>query len=384
MPKASKAAAHKQQHSRPQAPRSYDKSLLILGRSYFGEILRHLLMVLAGMVFLLSLGAAVRASSTAQGAPLSVVLTLVPLFVGNALPYFLPVALMTAVVLTYGRMAADGEEVALFAAGIRPTRLMRPAILAGVLLAAISYPLTSQVMPALYKKMRELSLHSRIAALENTNPGANEFHFKGLHMIWKERDPRGGFKDVVVSVDQGDGLRLRANRARMDVADKSLVFRFDHLRTLSDQSNDVPWQASTSDTTWVTIDLDSLLAEGRNDKKLIKVSNTTELLKRVEDETDPVIKRKMWMVYYQRWVNALKIIPVALLGAVIGWRLRRGGFLTGFAVALFIMLLVDYPLHFFGENLGRSGILPPALAASMPVFGILLVVSGLAYQGRRA
>ncbi len=341
-------------------------------------------MVLAGMVFLLSLGAAVRASSTAQGAPLSVVLTLVPLFVGNVLPYFLPVALMTAVVLTYGRMAADGEEVALFAAGIRPTRLMRPAILAGVLLAAISYPLTSQVMPALYKKMRELSLHSRIAALENTNPGANEFHFKGLHMIWKERDPRGGFKDVVVSVDQGDGLRLRANRARMDVADKSLVFRFDHLRTLSDQSNDVPWQASTSDTTWVTIDLDSLLAEGRNDKKLIKVSNTTELLKRVEDETDPVIKRKMWMVYYQRWVNALKIIPVALLGAVIGWRLRRGGFLTGFAVALFIMLLVDYPLHFLGENLGRSGILPPALAASLPVFGIFLVVSGLAYKGRRA
>nr|MBC8406197.1 LptF/LptG family permease [Planctomycetota bacterium] len=171
---------------------------------------------------------------------------------------------------------------------------------------------------------------------------------------------------------------------RMDVADKSLVFRFDHLRTLSDQSNDVPWQASTSDTTWVTIDLDSLLAEGRNDKKLIKVSNTTELLKRVEDETDPVIKRKMWMVYYQRWVNALKIIPVALLGAVIGWRLRRGGFLTGFAVALFIMLLVDYPLHFLGENLGRSGILPPALAASLPVFGIFLVVSGLAYKGRRA
>ncbi|MBC8404172.1 MAG: LptF/LptG family permease, partial [Planctomycetes bacterium] len=270
MPKASKAAAYKQQHSRPQAPRSYDKSPLILGRSYFGEILRHLLMVLAGMVFLLSLGAAVRASSTAQGAPLSVVLTLVPLFVGNALPYFLPVALMTAVVLTYGRMAADGEEVALFAAGIRPTRLMRPAILAGVLLAAISYPLTSQVMPALYKKMRELSLHSRIAALENTNPGANEFHFKGLHMIWKERDPRGGFKDVVVSVDQGDGLRLLANRARMDVAEKSLVFRFDQLLTLSDQSNAVPWQASTSDTTLVAIELASLLADGRNVKKMIR------------------------------------------------------------------------------------------------------------------
>ena len=92
-------------------------AVLILTRSYLGEILRHLSLVLAGVIFLLALGAAVKASSTAQGAPVWVVLTLVPLFVGNALPYFFPVGLMTAVVLTYGRMAADREEVALRAAG---------------------------------------------------------------------------------------------------------------------------------------------------------------------------------------------------------------------------------------------------------------------------
>lgn len=357
---------------------------MILGRAYFAEILRHLFMVLAGMVFLLSLGAAVRASSTAQGAPLSVVLTLVPLFVGNALPYFLPVALMTAVVLTYGRMAADGEEVALFAAGIHPSKLVRPALVAGLILTAVSYPLTSRMMPAVYQKMRDLSLHSRIAALENTNPGSNEFHFKGLHMVWKDRDPMGGFRDVVVSVDQGQGLRLRADRARMDVSGKDLVFRFDRLRTLSDQAEDVPWQASTSDTTWVTVDLESLLAESKEGRRLIKVSNTEELLARIKVETDELQWRKMWLVYWQRWINAFKTIPVALLGALIGWRLRRGGFLTGFAVALLIMLVIDYPLHFIGESLGRSGALPPAWAAAMPFIGISLVVAGLAFRGRRA
>jgi len=357
---------------------------VILGRAYFAEILRHLLMVLAGMVFLLSLGAAVRASSTAQGAPLSVVMTLVPLFVGNALPYFLPVALMTAVVLTYGRMAADGEEVALFAAGIHPTRLVRPAVVAGLILTAISYPLTSQVMPAVYLKMRELSVHSRVAALENTNPGANEFHFSGLHMIWKERDPQGGFHDVVVSVDQGDGLRLRADRARMDVNGQGLVFRFDRLRTLSDHADDAPWQASTSDTTWVTVDLETLLAEKKGKRRLIKVSNTDELLARVAVEEDPEQWRKMWLVYYQRWINAFKTIPVAILGALIGWRLRRGGFLSGFAIALLIMLVVDYPLHFVGGSLGRSGTLPPIWAAALPFLGISSVVLVLAIRGRRA
>lgn len=357
---------------------------MILSRAYFAEILRHLLMVLAGMVFLLSLGAAVRASSTAQGAPLSVVLTLVPLFVGNALPYFLPVALLTAVVLTYGRMAADGEEVALFAAGVHPVRLVRPALLAGLILTAISYPLTSQIMPAVYLKMRDLSVHSRVAALENTNPGANEFHFSGLHMVWKDRDPQGGFRDVVVSVDQGDGLRMRADRARMDVNGDNLIFRFDRLRTLSDQAADAPWQASTSDTTWVTVDLATLLTQNKGKRRLIKVSNSKELLARAAVEEDPLQWRKMWLVYYQRWINAFKTIPVALLGAMIGWRLRRGGFLTGFAIALLIMLLVDYPLHFVGESLGRSGTLSPMWAAALPFLGISTVVAVLALRGRRA
>jgi len=357
---------------------------VILSRAYFVEILRHFCLVLAGMVFLLSLGAAVRASSTAQGAPMGVVLALVPLIVGNALPYFLPVALMTSVVLTFGRMAAEGEEIALLAAGIRPEKLLRPALLAGLIMALLSYPLTSQLMPGLYQKMRDLSLHSRIAALENTNPGSNEFHFKGLHMVWKDRDPMGAFLDVVVSVDQGEGLRLRANRTRMDVVDNKLIFRFDGLRTLSDHVEDSPWQASTSDTTWVTVDLESLLAQSKKGKALIKVSSTDELLRRLELEEDPSQKRKMWLVYWQRWANAFKNIPVALLGAFIGWRLKRGGFLSGFAVALLAMLLVDYPLFFLGEAMGRNGVLSPVISAWLPVAGITMVVLGLAWKGRRA
>ena len=148
---------------------------MILTRSYLGEILRHLSLVLAGVIFLLALGAAVKASSTAQGAPVWVVLTLVPLFVGNALPYFFPVGLMTAVVLTYGRMAADREEVALRAAGCTPARLLLPALYAGVLLVVASYPLTSRIMPDIYRVMRELVVRSQIAApLGNENSPSPE------------------------------------------------------------------------------------------------------------------------------------------------------------------------------------------------------------------
>lgn len=373
-------------------------AVLILTRSYLGEILRHLSLVLAGVIFLLALGAAVKASSTAQGAPVWVVLTLVPLFVGNALPYFFPVGLMTAVVLTYGRMAADREEVALRAAGCTPARLLLPALYAGVLLVVASYPLTSRIMPDIYRVMRELVVRSQIAAIENTNPGANEFHFQGLHLVWSDRDRDGSFRDVVVAVDretaasgpQGSGalesgLRLRADRARMDVRADELVFRFERLRTLSDEQADSPWQASNTETTWLTIDLQSLLAaKGSKERFRPKALSSRELkeyLAAPEGKKEAELG-KVELVYWQRWAGAWGSVPVALLGALIGWRLRRGGFLTGFAAALGVLLAVNYPLHFLGEGLARNGVLAPLYAAWLPVIGLLVVVVGMGLKGR--
>ncbi|MDP7560187.1 MAG: LptF/LptG family permease, partial [Planctomycetota bacterium] len=104
------------------------------------------------MTLLVALGAAVRATSTSQGAPLWVPLTLIPLLVGNALPYLIPATLLTAAVLTFGRMSADGEITALQTAGMTPRQILRPAFLFGITLALLSYPLASQVLPSVYKK----------------------------------------------------------------------------------------------------------------------------------------------------------------------------------------------------------------------------------------
>jgi lipopolysaccharide export LptBFGC system permease protein LptF len=380
---------------------------VILSRAYFSEILRHLLLVLAGVVFLLALGAAVRASSTAQGAPIWLALALVPLIVGNALPYFFPVTLMTAVVLTYGRMAADREEIALRAAGMHPMRMMIPALLAGGLVGLLSYPISSAVMPEVYREMRTLFIRSRVAALENTNPGANEFHFKGLHLVWADRDPDGAFRDVVVAVQQGTkvqqkdkdgsrgsaqhgGIRLRADRATMDVRGDELIFRFDHLRTLSDQVEESPWQASNSETTWLTVDLASLLSQRGTEPlrpKALSSGLLLELMDTGEYLGKPIpadILRKVELVFWQRWASALGAIPVAMLGALIGWRLRRGGFMTGFAAALLVLLVVDYPLHFLGEGLMRAGKMAPPVAAWLPISGLLLVVGAMIWRGRKA
>jgi lipopolysaccharide export LptBFGC system permease protein LptF len=354
---------------------------MILGRSYFREILLQLALVMGGLMFLLFLGASVRATATAQGAPLWVALALVPLMVGNALPYFFPVGLASSVVLTYGRMAADGEEIALRSAGIHPWRLALPAIAVGGLIALLTYPLTSIVLPHVFLEMRALSQRAKIATLENTNPGASELHFRGMNLMWKNRSSEGGFRDVLLTLDGkanpsgNQGIRIRADEAHMDVMDDELVFRFEGMRTFSHGAQSSTWSSRNQGTTFLRVDLESLAEADHLPSYLVKIHTSKELNRRLqEEEVEPNLRIRYVFVIWQRWAMAVAAIPVALLGALLGWRLRRGGFLAGFAVSLMALLFFYYPLHFLGDALARLGTLGPGIAAWLPTMTLSLLV----------
>lgn len=357
---------------------------MIVRRAYFREILLHFAFVLGGVLFLLALGAAVRASATAQGAPLWVALALVPLMVGNALPYFFPVTLATSVVLTYGRMAADGEEMALRSAGIHPMRLAQPALMAGLLLAVVSYPATSVVLPKVFHAMRSMTQQAQLATLENTNPGASALHFRGMHLLWKSRGEQGAFRDVLLTLDgrldpsARGGLRVRADEARMDLIEEQLVFRFEGMRTFSESDGDSAWSSRNSGTTYLRVNLEELSAESTLPSHLVKIFTSGELREKLRTEKiKPDLARRYRFILWQRWAMAFASLPVALLGALLGWRLRKGGFLTAFSAALGALLMVYYPLHYLGESLSQLGNLSPFLAAWLPTLGLAGLVGGL-------
>ncbi len=373
---------------------------MIFSRSYLKEIGLHLLFVLGGMAFLVALIAAVRASATSQGAPVWMPLTLIPLIVGNALPYLIPVTLLVAVVLTYGRMAADGEDFALRVAGVRSMRLLLPALLAGVLVAAVSYPLSSSLLPRLYTQMRELSYRLRFAALENTDPSASELHLQGLHLLWHGRDPDGAFREVTLwwrerleraafpgdpgvvsdpSALEGPVLQVRARRGSLNVEGHEAVFRFEGFRTFQTGAQaGKAWNLPRAEEGEIRIDLQSL--GGRPERQRKPDDFTTSEI-RTNLSTGDVRRGEVVGFRYTLWKRvaiAVSALPLALLGAMLGWRLRRGGFLTAFAASFAVLITVFYPLYYAGNALVRSGGLSAPLGAWLPVLGLLpvLVVLG--------
>ncbi|MDA0666887.1 MAG: LptF/LptG family permease [Planctomycetota bacterium] len=356
---------------------------MILARSYLWEILQRLVMVLTGVVFLIGLGAAIRASSTSQGAPLWVPLSLVPLIIGQALPYFFPVVLLIGVVLTYGRMASNLEHISAFAAGYRPMRLLTAAMLAGLMVFTVSYPITAEVVPSLYQQMRGLLNRVPVAALENTNPGSSELQYAGLYLSWQGRSGPGVFHNVLLSLEgpnEGEGnggeeLRLRANTARMTVDGNNLGFNFDGLRTFRDSRG----LFSNPEKTWLVFNLEEI-QKSRDDEVRAKDLPSSRILEVLADGSlAPERHSHFRFIYWQRWSMCFATLPLAFIGALLGWRLRKGGFLAGFAASLMLLLFVFYPVFYLCDNLEESGSLNIYVAAWLPSL-IMVPIAALLYS----
>lgn len=365
----------------------------VLARAHLREIGSQLALVLGGTLVLVSLAATVRASGDSQGAPLWMALSLLLPTIGNAVPYLLPAALLTAVVLSYGRMAADGEAMALRAAGVHPWRLLRPALVVGLLVAALAYPLMARALPTLYSQMREVSFRLRFAALENTNPPASELRFAGIHMSWRDRAPSGAFRDVLLVFRQGgEGedaagaagsgrtLRLRAERCSMRVVERQLQLELTGMRSLDEDPAAMSWGGAG--TTHLSLDLDQL---GRRTSTKAADFRSDELRRMLDAGRGRPDRRLAFaQEWWRRVALAVVAVPLALIGALLGWRLRRSGVLTAFAAAFGVQLLLYYPLFYLGSSMAAAGAVSPAVGALLPVGGMLLVLAALLPQGRRA
>ncbi|MCF6158451.1 MAG: LptF/LptG family permease [wastewater metagenome] len=74
----------------------------------------------------------------------------------QALPYSIPPALLTATIMTYGRMSADREVIAIQASGIHINKITMPILIVGIIFNLITLTLYSEVVPRSYYKIKLL------------------------------------------------------------------------------------------------------------------------------------------------------------------------------------------------------------------------------------
>jgi lipopolysaccharide export system permease protein len=141
----------------------------LLWRSILAEIMVHTALGLGVIGLLLLVQNLLRyvedlvAIGLEAGDLVRISITLLPTY----LPYAIPTALLFGILLTFGRMSADGEVVALRASGVGIAQILPPAIAAGalgtVLLAALTFEVAPRSRMELKSFVRDLGSTARFA-----------------------------------------------------------------------------------------------------------------------------------------------------------------------------------------------------------------------------
>src|SRR5262249_9299310 len=108
----------------------------ILKRYVLGEVVRAFTLALLTItcIFVLFM---IMAEAAKMGLTPRDIFALVPFVLPGSLPYTIPVSLLFAVTVVYGRLAADNEVIAVKTAGLSAWTVLSPAIFLGVTLSAL-------------------------------------------------------------------------------------------------------------------------------------------------------------------------------------------------------------------------------------------------------
>jgi len=339
---------------------------LLLWRYMFRDILLHALLGLFAIILLLVVSNLLRFMEdlAAAGVGLEGLMQLVAVILPVYAAYALPSALLFGVLLSLGRMSADGEIVAMRASGISASRLLPPALALGLIAAVGATYLLFEVQPKAGMRMRVL-LRQLAGSVQVIEPGKfMEFGDKLMfvHSLGDTNCPLEGI--LIGSAVEGERSFYAAARCGTldsDPDKRSLAFlmhdgsihfrdpdpshyrriRFQTMRTAVDISNYTDPKPGTAQLTFAELVAASRLPADDNEHKRLDGRYGTGISVQMQ----------------RRLAFPAASILLALIAVPLGIRPMRSGRSAGALTAIVVMAL--YWLAFsLGDMASTRGVVP--------------------------
>jgi lipopolysaccharide export system permease protein len=313
-----------------------------------------------------------------------------------------PMAMLLAALLAFGRLSADREAVAFFAAGISFPRAIRSVWIMGALVSVLAFVWNDTIVPPASTAYWDLKQEATRGLLKSNKPLAYGIDDKKTGSIDQFVTVDGGFnaksqtlQRVSIVVYSRDPKRrgqqevyIYCDRARA-FDDKGLKWKYydgyfhlyspasetgklaDFIRVDFKELETLPRGATIGKT------FDEVLSSEVTDANRKSFRQLQAEI--AADEARGVEARGKEVDLYGKIALPLASLIFGVVGAALGLNTQRGGSKTvGFGVAIFIVFLywVFYHAMFV---VGKSGGLPPMLAAFLAdivgaIAGIILAI----------
>jgi len=344
----------------------------VLNRYMLGDFLKHFLLTLAVLTFVMYVGAVVKAIDyMARGISGPLILKIFALNIPFTLSFVIPMSLLTTVLLHFGRLSADGEITAMKSCGVSLWQMAAPILLGSILLSGICLYLNANLSPrshfARRQMLRELGEEDPLALLDE---GRFISDFPGVKVyIGKRSGSR--IEDIILIQFDKDAtraeVRARAGQVAYHPDTRVMDISLEQVRLTEYDKNDPTDLAKarmlSAESYPITLDLREMLTKSKISKKptdmvFTELVHAIQHIRRVfpdiREQNVPRMRSKMAVEASQRLALALSCFSFALMAIPLGIRSHRKESSIGIGMALvlfflfylFIILsdaLVDYP-----------------------------------------
>ena len=306
-----------------------------------------------------------------------------------SLPSFLvlsfPMAVLLSTLLSYGKLSANSELLALKSLGITTSRIIAPALAVSIFMTGLTFYFNDNLVPS-SNKLAESTLRSGMGSSFNKGKSRNNIIFtrKGskidattnkptkvntytTHIFYASRFENNIIEEVTVLDFSRENLKqiLTANNAIFDKDNSSWIFTDGSIVSTDSigQTTSIKFKQYTYPFVEGPLDL-AKVPKDASDMSLKEALEAERIYKKLGD-----IKqiRKIQVRIQEKFTFPCACLVFGLIGSILGSKSNlRSSKSQGFGLSV-ILILVYYIVSFVCSSFGVKGLLPPIIAAWFPV-----------------
>jgi lipopolysaccharide export system permease protein len=341
---------------------------MILQRYILRELIGSFVFAFSAVLAVCLIGTMFQVVRTFPGLGLDLVAKALPLTIGSLATWVMLVGACTSSTLVYARLAAENEITAMRTCGIHVWRIVAPAILLGLILVGIAYPLNEIVVPTARHRKRLSFREATLYALRFPPAGSQDFKI-GLMRITYTDFLDGRMVGPTVS-KYAVSRKNQEHKLVMEcfAPSGSIVIQDNQLRIVMTKpfgwdTNDKGQQEQFSAGNDVTIDIPP--EEIENAPRQLPDRSSQDLWEQYFKSEDLALRNQILLILHTRYASSLAPMLLVLVAMPIGILVQRGSRLAGLGAAL-PPLLLYFVFYFVFQGLGDKNRVAPLIAAYAP------------------
>ena len=337
----------------------------------FFEMWPSLVMGISVFVFILMMFQALRYTEFVliHGVGVEIVAELLMYVAISFLPALLPMSLLFAVLLTYGRLSQDSEIVAFKASGLGPWALITPAAILAVVVGLFSAQTSFHVAPWGNRQFEMLiSKLSQSKAGATIREGTFSEGFYDMVIYANQVNSKAGEMEKVFIYDEHSGdvpLTVIARHGQLVQGGEN------HSSLLRLTDGDIHRKGETH-TKIKFNSMDVKLMDPIEEDKRAKTPPSMSIEEIQEQLKQPKISQEdfttLLVEYHKRWAVSIACVIFGLLGVGLGTTTNKRSQKAGGFVTSLVVVIGYWIVYVTMEGIARNGQAPVAAAIWAPNF----------------